>query len=50
MLFPKYYSQNNKHGMRNKIKFALCYDKWLATKKNEQIAKNPFNFNVSDNF
>ena len=34
MLFPKYYSQNNKHGMRNTIKFAL--DK----KKNDQIGKN----------
>ena len=50
MLFPKYYSQNNKHVLRNKIKFTLCYDKWLATKKHEQIGKNPFNFNVSDNF
>ena len=40
MLFPKYYNQNNKHGMRNTIKFALCYGNWLATKKNDQIGKN----------
>ena len=50
MLFPKYYNQNNKYGLKNKIKFALCYDRWMANKKQEQLGKNPFNFKVPDNF
>ena len=27
MLFPKYYTTNNKFGMKNGIKFALCYER-----------------------
>ena len=50
MLFPKYYSQNNKFGSKNKMKFALCYDRWMANKKQEQLGKNPFNFKVPDDF
>ena len=51
MLFPKYYTQNNKFGMKNRIKFALCYERWRSTQ--QQLGKNPFNFNVEnkpDNF
>ena len=44
MLFPKYYTQNNKFGMKNKIKFALCYEQWRSV----QIGKNPFNFTIED--
>ena len=50
MLFPKYYSQNKKPGLKNKIKFALAYERWREGKKMEQLGKNPFNFNVPDNF
>ena len=39
MLFPKYYRQNNKYGLKNKIKFALCYYKWLETKKMNKLGK-----------
>ena len=45
MLFPKYYSQNNKFGMKNRIKFALCSQRWRAK---QQLAKNPFNFDVGN--
>ena len=44
MLFPKYYTQNNKFRMKNKIKFALCYEQYRSA----QIGKNPFNFTVED--
>ena len=53
MLFPKCYTMNNKFGMKNRIKFALCYERWRAVQQQQQIAKNPFNFNVEnrpDNF
>ena len=46
MLFPKYYSKNNKYGLKNKIKFAISYKRWRESQKQEQLAKNPFNFNV----
>ena len=50
LLFPKYYSQSNKHGLKNKIKFAIAYDKWMESKKQEKLGKNPFNFAVPDKF
>ena len=50
MLFPKYYSQNNKYGLKSKITFALCYDRWMGNKKQQELGKNPFNFKVPDNF
>ena len=28
LLFPKYYTQNNKYGMQTKVKFALCFERW----------------------
>ena len=44
-LFPKYYSNNNKYGIKVKIKFALCYERWLMNKREQQhLGKNPFNF------
>ena len=45
MLFPKYYTQNNKLGMQNRIKLALCYERWRQTR---QVAKKPFNFQVEN--
>ena len=45
MLFPKYYSQNNKFWMKSRIKFALCSQRWRAK---QQLAKNPFNFDVGN--
>ena len=50
MLFPKYCTQNNKFGMENRIKFALCYERWRST---QQLSKNLFNFKAEkepDNF
>ena len=46
----QYYSQNNKYGLKNKIKFAISYERWRENQKQEQLGKNPFNFNVPDNF
>ena len=53
MLFPKYYTTKNKFGMKNRIKFALCHERWTAVQQQQQIAKNPLNFSVEnrpDNF
>ena len=44
MLFPKYHTQNNKFGMKNKTKFMLRYEKWRSV----QLGKTPFNFKVED--
>ena len=48
LLFPKYYTQSNKYGMRSRIKFALCFKGWRQRKRNEETAKNPFNFAVAE--
>ena len=53
MLFPKYYTTNNKFGMKNRIKFALCHERWRAVQQLQEIAKNPLNLSVEnrpDNF
>ena len=39
MLFPKYYSQNNKYGFKNKIKFALLRQVARNQKKKNKLGK-----------
>ena len=46
LLFPKYYTRNNKYGVQSKIKCSLCFEKLRQRKMNEKIGKNPFNFHV----
>ena len=48
LLFPKYYTQSNKYGMQSRIKFAFCFKGWRQRKRNEETAKNPFNFAVAE--
>ena len=48
LLFPKYYTQNNKYGMQSRINFALFFEGWRQRKRNEETAKNPFNFVVAE--
>ena len=48
LLFPKYYTQSNKFGMKSKIKFSFCFDRWKQRKRNEEAAKNPLNFAVAE--
>ena len=48
LLFPKSYLQRNKYGQQSRIKFALSFNKWQQRKMNEEIGKNPFNFNVAN--
>ena len=47
LLFPKSYA-NTSMGQQNKIKFFLCFERWRAQKREEQTAKNPFNFAVAE--
>ena len=35
-------------GQQNKIKFFLCFERWRVRKREEQTAKNPFNFAVAE--
>ena len=35
-------------GQQNKIKFFICFERWRARKREEQTAKNPFNFAVAE--
>ena len=46
LLFPKNYLQTNKHGIKNRNNFALCFTKWENEKLAQQREKNPFNFNI----
>ena len=46
LLFPKNYLQTNKHGIKNRNNFALCFTEWENEKLAQQRGKNPFNFNV----
>ena len=34
--------------MKSKIKFSLCFDRWKQRKRNEETAKNQFNFAVAE--
>ena len=47
LLFPKSYA-NTSMGQNTKIKFFLCFERWRPRKREEQTAKNPFNFAVAD--
>ena len=54
LLFPIYYLQSNKYGIKVRNGFSLCYSEWLNDKfKKEQeqkyLGKNPFNFAVYEN-
>ena len=48
MLISKYYAQNDKFGIQNKVPFTLNYKHWKKNKVAEdnfkQLAKNPVNF------
>ena len=51
MLFPLNYLQSNKHGIKLRNAFSLCFSEWRteeARKDQERkyLGKNPFNFTV----
>ena len=41
-LFPKAYT--NRVGFAKKIQHKMCFERWLAKKRNQELGKNPFNF------
>ena len=46
LLFPKYYSRNNKFGIQNKSLVDLAYSEWIYDiKNNPQVAKDRNNYN-----
>ena len=54
MLFPLYYLQTNKYGIKIRNGFSLCYSEWLNDKfkkehEQKHLAKNPFNFAADEN-
>ena len=50
LLFPLNYLKANKHGIKNRNSFSLCFSEWKSDEyKQEQLGKNPFNFYVERN-
>ena len=45
-LFPTYHTQSNKHGLKSKIMFTMCFESWKKKKNGKNSGKNPFNFHV----
>ena len=45
-LFPKTYT--NRIGFAKKIQHKMCFERWQARKRQQELAKNPFHFEIPD--